>query len=93
MADVQQSAESGAEKSESAAFELQLYFTFPLDSQLTRCRVQICDLIMMCSTFEEKEIKKQEGTSWIRYVSLDRNGYLQVFRLSRNHPNGAALVV
>ncbi len=42
--------------------EVQLYFTFPLNSQLTIYSVQICDLTMMYSTFEKKET--MEITTW-----------------------------
>lgn len=49
--------------------EVQLYFTFPLNSQLTIYSVQICDLTVMYSTTEKKErmevLTRGEGVLWI----------------------------
>lgn len=48
------SAETRSQKLESA---VQLYFSFPFNSLLTVHIIQICDLKMMCSTFEEEMMK------------------------------------
>lgn len=44
------------EKFEFAVLEVQLYFTFPLNSQLTVYSLQICDLLMIYGSVEKKEI-------------------------------------
>lgn len=44
--------ETGSEKVKCALLQLQLYFTFPLNSQLKINSVQICDMIMSNNTFE-----------------------------------------
>lgn len=46
--------ETSSEKVKYALLQLQLYFTFPLNSQLKINSVRICDMIMTNSTFESE---------------------------------------
>lgn len=69
------------EKFEFAVIEVQLYFTFPLNSQLTVYSLQICDLIMIYGSDEKKEISAT-GVGGLFELGLR----LSVWKLLSNSP-------